>query len=116
MTFPIDYNCKINGWSFVDNYDSFSGKDSLDARDGVHHTLRAAATLADSLDRTIRKCWEHFRKRVCKDLENKGICEGALTQLFNFGSAQRRISNKVNVISKKELEEEKRETLIHKSK
>lgn len=46
-------HCKANGWTFVNNWDCFYGKDHLYHRDGVHLSRKGVQVLADSLEREV---------------------------------------------------------------
>ena len=55
-----DY-CKSNGWTFVDNWDSFFGRNSMLARDGVHLSRKGVAAFAASLEREMLTPGRFFR-------------------------------------------------------
>ena len=54
-------HCKSNGWSFVDNWDRFYGKDALYARDGVHLSRQGVRVLAGTLEREVGALQRFFR-------------------------------------------------------
>ena len=54
-------HCKSNGWSFIDNWDLFYGKDALYARDGVHLSRQGVRVLAGTLEREVSALQRFFR-------------------------------------------------------
>ena len=54
-------HCKSNGWSFIDNWDSFYGKDAFYARDGVHLSRQGVRVLAGTLEREVSALQRFFR-------------------------------------------------------
>ncbi len=44
---------KNNGWTFVDNWDTFYGGNTMLARDGVHLSQRGMSAFAASLEREV---------------------------------------------------------------
>lgn len=54
-------HCKSNGWSFVDNWDLFYGKDALYARDGVHLSRQGVRVLAGTLESELSPLQRFFR-------------------------------------------------------
>ena len=54
-------HCRSNGWSFIDNWDCFYGKDTLYARDGVHLSRQGVRVLAGTLEREVGALQRFFR-------------------------------------------------------
>ena len=54
-------HCKSKGWSFIDSWDLFYGKDTLYARDGVHLSRQGVRVLADTLEREVAAIKDFFR-------------------------------------------------------
>ena len=54
-------HCKSKGWSFIDNWDLFYGKDALYARDGVHLSRQGVRVLAGTLEREVDALRRFFR-------------------------------------------------------
>ena len=54
-------HCRSNGWSFIDNWDLFYGRDSLYARDGVHLSRQGVRVLARTLESEVSALQRFFR-------------------------------------------------------
>ena len=54
-------HCKSQGWSFIDNWDLFYGKDTLYARDGVHLSRQGVRVMAGTLERELSALQRFFR-------------------------------------------------------
>ena len=54
-------HCKSNGWSFIDTWDLFYGKDALYARDGVHLSRQGVRVLAGTLEDEVNALQRLFR-------------------------------------------------------
>lgn len=53
MNLRLANHCKSNGWTFIENWDPFYGKDILYARDGVHLSHKGVRVLAGTLEREV---------------------------------------------------------------
>lgn len=42
-----------NGWSFLDHWNSFYGRNTMHTKDRIHFSRRGVAALTDSLERRI---------------------------------------------------------------
>ncbi|MPC99736.1 hypothetical protein E2C01_095167 [Portunus trituberculatus] len=52
---------RSNGWTFIDNWDLFYGKDTLYARDGVHFSRQDVRVLAGTLEGELNALQRFFR-------------------------------------------------------